>query len=120
MLKTWDVQPAATADGDVAARPTLSQGGLPEAGGFTDPSALDFSRAVNIWGCLRRGVWTREETLRELKYVEAGLPPCDSCRLRSGVVNEYGMKVCGECKNGGRRPTGDEIDRGWDDYKDRT
>lgn len=114
-LKTYDVQPPVDA---VPKRADLSsQKGLPEGGGSSDLPAPDFDRAVRIWGCLRRGVWTRAETLRELKYLEAGLAACDSCRLRSATINHLSDLICGECDAAGRRWR-DAVDRGWETYRD--
>ncbi len=80
------------------------------------PEANDrLERCVRIWGLAHRGVWFYPEAMREVMYVEQGLPLCESCRLRSGTINDRGIRVCGSCKN---MPNGDDIDREWSRYKE--
>lgn len=88
-------------------------------GGYQTPSSPpSIDRCVKIWGLAHRGVWFYPEAMREVQYVEQGLPPCDhrGCP-RSGTVNHGAYRLCGEHTN---RPNGDDIDREWERYKEAT
>lgn len=55
------------------------------------------ARAVTLWGWLGNGEMDHTTFTRELAYLEAGLPPCDSCRTRSATINDGGFRICGSC-----------------------
>ena len=117
-IKTWDVEPSVDA---VPTRADLSQRKRLPGGGDSPavvPSSELLDRAVRIWGLYHRGLWPIEEAVREVKYVEQGLPLCESCQLRSGTVWDHAALVCATCKNSGCRCKGCEADRGWEAYRD--
>lgn len=62
-----------------------------------DPAEL-FTRCVRLWGAL-----IGPDALREVKYAEQGLKPCDSCQLRSGTIVDAPFTVCAPCYNAGNR-----------------
>jgi hypothetical protein len=115
MSKTQELRAVgvtATPSGSGEDAPLSRQGAL--AGSQRQPSTESFpiltddqfARCVNIWSALRSGHMTRDEANREIQYVEQGLPRCESCEFRSGVVREHfgAYLMCGECENAGRRP----------------
>jgi hypothetical protein len=122
MLKTWDVQPEATADGSVAVRPTPSQVGLPEAGGSSDSLALALFKAE---AARLRELYV-EKLLTLPEFDAALLAAMGHARCRSvdcvrwaDFLNDHGYLVCARCWNAGCRCPGCEADAGWADYKDR-
>jgi len=61
------------------------------------------SRIMTIWAWFGEGNVDRATLHREIAYAEQGVPKCESCRVRGGLINDSGYRVCGSCFNGGRR-----------------
>jgi hypothetical protein len=76
-----------------------------------DLSPEDFDRAVTLWGWCRTGRIDLKTLSRELSYLECGAPLCESCRVRSGTINDGGFRTCASCFNGGRPMTMDAAAR---------
>lgn len=134
MLKTGFVQPPDDADAiHTAVRRTLPReraaapGGR---GGLTPVSSLDLfvQEAAGLRGLYTAGVLSYDEFDRSLIQLEirAGAKPvlCEVCHARRASVTVGGKHLCSWGNNNPtnhyRLPTGDEVDRGWDSYKEAT
>ena len=81
-----------------------------------DPVLL--TQATNLWGLYRRKELTYDELMARLARLEVRhgiVRQCRSCGENPMVYTD--TQQCAPCRNQGK-PTGDEIDRAWDEYRD--
>lgn len=134
MLKTEIVQPPTDAD---AAQPAVRRSlpldrtaALGGRGGLTPVSSLDLfvAEMEGLRGLYDARVLDYDEFDRSLLNLEirAGVKPvlCVVCNIRRASVTEGGKHICSWGVNNPtehrRLPSGDDIDRGWDSYKEAT